>query len=543
MAPFTIHLHALETQLAVGDPLTARYQWTCAPSAPASADDPRDALVGWNAAFTLDRAGQYRITLQITDEQGEQASVDSFIDVLPSDRKIVFVSNAGRDENPGTVLRPVRTLAGAMKSAGDRVAILLRRGEVFTTDQSVEISGQDVLIGAFGNGPPPEIHWTGDAQTVAAMIAETERASRVIVQDVHFTSTQYPPTNSSVRALHPAGGNFTVRRCRFGNVSFALNCEQGIDGLLAQDNIAGLIGAYFSWAQGRDHVYRGNVCAGSVSQHVIRLGGVERCLIAGNTLTNPNNSTVWGMLGSHLYITGNTLSHGRCIVGPNQAVGEADERFEWAVIEANHMIDEGFGVDPGGEHVMIRNNVIERDDGSAITIKGWDAQRQRAARDVRVLNNTALNRATGGRFINIGNDVPDVLVANNIYAAPRLETGSNQTANVYLEDDSMNGAQFRTNLWSNPARRTWGDGWHYFCDHWSSVDGYYNITRWSALNNVHAERYRTFADGDFDPQFRPSFDAACGQACAGVLVDMYGTPRPCTGVITVGAVQAPAARP
>jgi hypothetical protein len=360
------------------------------------------------------------------------------------------------------------------------------------------------------------------------------------VQDIEFTSTSQPPSNSSVRALHPAGKNVTVRRCRFGNISFAMNCEQGVDELLAQENVAGMLGAYFSWAQGHDHVYLANACAGSISQHVIRLGGLERCLIAHNSLVNPNNSTIWGMLGSHLYISGNALRQGRCIVGPNQAVGDDDERFKWTVIEANTMIDEGFGVDPGGEHVMIRNNIIQRDGGSAITIKGWDERRHRTAADVRVLHNTAINNDTAGRFINIGSGVKPLVVANNIYAAPNLQTGSSQTANVYLEAASMDGASFAGNLWSNPAKRTWGDGWHYFCDHWSDVNGYYNPQRWGALANVQAEGYRTFTNTDFDAELIPRFSLPQVSAVPGVQVDASGRRRPLDGPVSAGAVQVDA---
>src|SRR5207247_11238545 len=113
-----------------------------------------------------------------------------------------------------------------------------------------------------------------------------------------------------------------------------------------------------------------------------------------------------------------------------------------------------------------------------------------------VINNTAINNSAGGRFINIGKAARGVIVFNNLYAAPKLETGADHTANVYLEDDNMNGVQFRNNLWSNPFKRRWGNGWHYFWGSWSDERGYYNVERWAACENVKDECYRTFTGDD-----------------------------------------------
>ena len=66
MAPFTVHVHGLATDLGVGDQLTGRYEW--------SFGDPGgdyDELVGWNAAHTYDEPGAYTLQLTVTNEAGE----------------------------------------------------------------------------------------------------------------------------------------------------------------------------------------------------------------------------------------------------------------------------------------------------------------------------------------------------------------------------------------------------------------------------------------------------------------------------------------
>src|SRR5204863_7890587 len=140
------------------------------------------------------------------------------------------------------------------------------------------------------------------------------------------------------------------------------------------------------------------------------LGGVDRCLIAFNTLTNTSNSTVWAMLGSYAYIANNTLRGGRCLVGPNQAVGSPSERFPYAVIENNTMWDETFGADPGAQHVAIRNNISHSDGRTAIGIAGYIASMNRQPVDIRILNNTAINNSSVGRFVKVAAGAQQVML-------------------------------------------------------------------------------------------------------------------------------------
>jgi hypothetical protein len=534
MAPFAVHVNALSSDLGGSDdPLTVRYDWDFG-------DDKGqfNTLTGWNAAHIYDSAGTYTIRLKITDKNGHKSSETHQVVVSGAHRSTIYVAEDGDDSNPGTQSKPIRTVARAGRLLRtNNSAIMFRRGSTYNLSRPLEISESNVLIGAYGSGAMPTLNWTA-GDSVLSIFEFTADARNVVVQNIRFTSSTNHPDLSTVRALHPAGQNLTVRNCRFSDVSYAMNCEQDISGLLALRNQCDVVGAYFSWAEGSDHTYIGNTCMGSRSQHVIRFGGLDRCLIAHNKITNNTNSTVWAMIGSYAYIADNTLKNGRCIVGPNRAVGSPSDRFNWAVMENNHITNEGLGVEAGTDHVVLRNNIIERDADSSITVFGYVDNMDRSNSDIRIYNNTAINNDASGRFVSLGARMHDVVVANNMYIARRMETGLNQTANVFLLDGTMDGVRFRNNLWSNPAVVGWGKGWHYAFDHWSDAQGYKNRNEWAACSQCSKERYRSFASDDLDNNFKPTFDADLGIAMPGVQQDFSGKARDLHGKVTVGAIES-----
>jgi PKD repeat protein len=531
-APFTVHLNGLNSTLGAGDLLTACFDWDFGDSA-----GQYNTICGWNVAHIYSNPGTYAVKLTITNQSGTRASTTVMVNVASDLRSKIFVSAAGNDSNNGSSSgTAVKTMSRAAQLLGNNTEILLRRGDHFAVSSEFNISQTNVMIGAYGSGANPVLDWAGATNTSSGILGMNSAARDVVIQDLELDSPA-AISLSIVRGVQPDGVNITLRNCFFRDLSYAINCERGVDGFLVQDCSSAVLGAYFSWVQGTDHSYLGNTCPGSSSQHILRLGGCDRCLIARNTITNNTNSTIWSMLGAHVYIADNTLSSGRCIVGPNAAVGSSADRFQWAVIENNHMSNEGFGTTAGAEHVMIRNNVIERNDGSCITIDGYLASMNRTSSDVRVVNNTGINTATSGRFLNIGTDVQSVLVANNMYSARNLQTGSYQSANVFLMDSDMSGVTFRNNLWSNPAATLWGNGWHYYWPYWSDVNGYKTPSQWAANSQVTGESYRTFTANDFSTTFRPTFNASVSFGIAGVLRDCYGAQRPAGGTWTAGAVE------
>jgi hypothetical protein len=159
--------------------------------------------------------------------------------------------------------------------------------------------------------------------------------------------------------------------------------------------------------------------------------------------------------------------------------------------------------------------------------------------DVRIFNNTALNMGTAGRFLSAGSDTQMLALANNLYVAPNLQTGSYGSANVFVLDENLQGfSEIRNNLWAEPAVVGWGDGWHYCWPQWSHPDGYLTPEEWRATGKPRDEMYRRFQESDLDAEFSPQFDASGGRAARGVHTDLHGHLRPLTGAVTCGAVQA-----
>ena len=182
-----------------------------------------------------------------------------------------------------------------------------------------------------------------------------------------------------------------------------------------------LVQGVLVWGVGTDHVYLRNTVRGSAQEHNIRLGGVHRALIAGNDLTNISKTTIWAMLGSNVYIAGNTLRRGRMIIGPDYLSGAPADRMRRCVAEGNLIVDEGVILYAGAEHVTLRNNIVQYDGGEAFSVWGWHQPMQRSVRDVAILHNTAISRSfVNGTFLKIGENARRITVENNLYYAPHL---------------------------------------------------------------------------------------------------------------------------
>jgi hypothetical protein len=522
MAPFTIHLHGLRSTLDAGHQLTARYEWSFG-----DAGSEGNELVGWNSAHTYDTPGDYIVRLRITDETGVRATESLRVHVHPAARTVIHVSPDGSDLNPGTMVAPIRTVARAQQLLGDNVAIRFRRGATYSVADTLVINSSNVLIGAYGPGELPVLRGQNGV-TTAGIISVFGNAENVVIERIRFDTSLRPPTNANIRGIRPSGRNITIRRCDFGDVSYAINSEFAVHGLMVSDNSAGLLGAYFVWGVGSDHVYLRNHVRGSIQEHNIRLGGVNRALVAGNDLTNTIKTTIWAMLGQDVYIAGNTLRRGRMIIGPDYLSGAPSDRMRRCVAEGNLFLQEGVIVYAGAERIALRNNIIDFDGGEAFSVWGWHEPMQRAARDVSILHNTAVNRSWfNGAFLRLGADARRISAENNLYCAPHLN-GTGAGTNVHSNDHNLQSHYFHGNLWAWPAQ---GDSCHLL-----STGGVPNW-RWDAFNQTDLEQYRAFADTDLDEWYQPQFPAIFTTHPPGVLADYFGRRRPPGGHLTVGAVE------
>ena len=154
-APFTLHVHGLESSLGAGDATTALYDWDFGdPSA------PFNRLGGWNAAHTYDAPGQYTTTLTLTNALGEQSQASVHINVTADVRPTIHVSPDGDDSNSGlTPASAVRTAARGFQLLASNTNIMFRRGGTYHLSASANFSGQNVVIGAYGSGGRPILFW------------------------------------------------------------------------------------------------------------------------------------------------------------------------------------------------------------------------------------------------------------------------------------------------------------------------------------------------------------------------------------------------
>ena len=521
-APFTVHVHGLNSTLGIGTENTARYEWDFG-------DDGSyfNTIDGWNAAHNYNAAVAYLVTLHIVNQAGVAATAQTTINVAGDNRATIYVADTGNDGNPGTISQPIKTVAKGSQMLGNNKKILFRKAGTYETTVPLNINATNVVIGAYGNGAKPTLRWM-TTDPYASIITIDSNSVGVVIQDLDFTSP-YTPNNMIVRGIAAKGSNVTVRNCHFGKVSYAMNTGGGgVTGLLTQGNVTDVIGAYYLWAEGADHTHIGNTVGGSIDEHNIRLGGAVRVNISSNNLTNNAKSTIWCMLGDHCYVAKNTLNNGRFIAGPNFATSTPSERFKWVVFEANQIMNEGVVLYSGAEDMMFRNNVIHFSSGECFSIWGYYAQWNRTCKNIYVYNNTAFNDSTlYGRFLKLGDAADNIVLANNLYCATHLNS-QNGAANVKTDDNSVVGYSFHQNLWANPANGAYA--------HFLSSGGV-TSAQWGGYPQCGGEQYRSFGANDINENNQPQFNANVGQAVAGVHKDLNGAARPMAGTVTVGAVQ------
>ena len=85
------------TDLGVGSPLTARYQWDFG-----DLGSSYNRLPGFNAAHAYNKPGEYRLRLRVTNEAGEMDNAYRTITVLPDNRRAVYLNPWGSDDNDGS---------------------------------------------------------------------------------------------------------------------------------------------------------------------------------------------------------------------------------------------------------------------------------------------------------------------------------------------------------------------------------------------------------------------------------------------------------
>jgi PKD repeat protein len=466
VAPCAVHVNALRFPLNSGTPLTTRYDWDFG--------DPGskfNTLTGFNAAHVFEHEGRFTITLKVTDETGAARSATASLVISGDRRREYFVSPEGSDRNVGTSPdAPFQSLDRAFKTAGESSEILLRAGVTYRADNVLKVSKSDLVIGRYGEGADPIVMLgRGEgAKPPHGFISIDQRCNGVMIQHVTFDTPFAVEENAEapkvgIDAIVARGRNITVRDCTFLNVDNAVNANGSPIGLLVLNCKAPLktgLRAYLVWTQGSDFVCLGNSAANSTREHIVRLSGVERALIAGNTFTNldrrpgdkydTSKGTIEMHNGSYAYIAGNDVTGGTIRVGPLGLHNEdASAATDWSVIEDNRVNGTYIVAYAGSHHVMIRNNIIRNDAAQVIQLQGPNQQGQING-DIHILNNTAIDNGETGAFLKLWGHNDGVELKNNLYVAPHLKLGVNGAAAVNCaEPDLSSFTEIDHNIWPN----------------------------------------------------------------------------------------------
>jgi PKD repeat protein len=536
------HVNAVNSSLGTGTPLATRYQWDF--------DDEGSSfnkMEGFNAAHLYTKSGNYTVKLTITNAAGKTNTTSMDITVTAANRKVIYVSSSGSDSNSGSSSSPIKSFDKAMSLVRDNTEILFRRGDTFSANNGM-IKSSNVVIGAYGSGNRPVLKFTGE-RNYGVIFRTDESGENVTIRDLQFDSIYGSASDEDglPSAIRPDAANTTIVNNAFYNVGYAVNGNQKPKGLLVQGNTApsmtGLKG-YFAWVQGADHVYVGNYVANAYA-HVLRVVGADRVNISYNDFANPSeDKTVRTTLvihkGSYAYVSHNKLSDGNVAIGPlgeSQGLSDKGGRWTWGVFEDN-TINSGFDIVHGAERIMIRNNIINRDSNYALKIDGYNSQYGRGVKDLTIVNNTVFNDSSRGNFIKFEGEAPGTTLANNLYVAPSLVTGSWNTAPVLVYESSLAGFDFiGNNVWAaaSPTEYAQG-GMNYVWPTWSNSEGYKTPSEWNAYGVVGTDYFSDVSISGTKPS-TSSVAANAGKWFAGVFTDINGKTRPSSGSWTAGAVE------
>jgi hypothetical protein len=443
-------------------------------------------------------------------------------------------------------------LGRAFKSLGDNTEILLKAGSRYDIGSTLQVDRHNILIGRYDDGPDPVlIRIKGDGST---SMSTGNHCDGVMIEHLTFDSPYSAEPNGpapkvGVSGVHAGGRNVTVRNCTFLNIDDAVNANGSPRGLLMQDCasplVTGLRG-YLLWGQGSDIVCLGNFAANSTREHIIRVSGAQRLLIAYNNFTNLDRrpadkfDEVKGCIELHkssdAYVSHNIVKDAPIRTGPLGGTEDPSTATDWVVIDSNTLLDTKIISNPGSHHIMIRNNIIRTHHDQAIVLNSADKQ-GRLSSDISILNNTAINNSDTGAFIKVWGHVDGIILKNNLFMAPGLKPGTNGTSAVNtVEKDLGSFIEIERNIWPAPAVFT-GQTKDGVCVVGpKDSNEYRNSAAWARYPQVKEDRFVNVVVDEKGAPGRDSAAAGYALPTAGVRFDHDDHPRP-AGSPTVGAME------
>ncbi len=548
MAGSAIHVNGLNSTLGGGEQINTRYEWNFGDTSGAY-----NTLEGFNAAHVYSKPGTYVLTLTVTAESGKYSTVSANIVVATDTRKTIYVDAVnGNDSNSGlSSTSPIKTITRADSLLEAGTELLFHRGQTWRLYDTFKIPCNNVLIGSYGTGEKPIFEGYMGSSAVIISLSQGI-ASNVVIQDLSLrtwgTGNTNPAATNMPTAVAARGMNVVVKNVEFYNVGTGISGASQPRYVLVQGctspNPAGLRN-YLFWLEGSDHTIIGNTVANSTREHILRSSNNDttRVLIAYNDFTNLDRSSVDSgdgskttiniRAGSNIYIAHNKLSIG--VVGfgptPDLPVGDVAKNI---VMDGNWLHNSKLQLSPNTWNVAARNNIFDIEGTEQISLNPhYSGTEARYFQDIEILNNTGINNGTSGKFLKVYEAVKagQVIVLNNLYAAPNLEPGGSYAAGIDVRSSNLDG--FKTisnNVWPSPTNA------------WPSYGGinflnnqYDTITQWNALSKVGTDWTIDIAPSSIWSTPLNSILKSGGTNAPGVFADYNGKDRPLTTLV-IGAI-------
>ena len=508
-----VHVDAMSTTLHNGQWNDGDFHWDFGDSG-----SDYNSLRGFVGSHVYARAGQYTITLTVTDEAGLQQQATATVNVAASTRRVIYVDSTGSDSNSGmSTSSPVRTSAKALQlqsQLGDHVEVLFRRGQTHNIGQAMVVANDDVIIGAYGAGSKPLMLWTGE-HTNRETFVRTAYAHDVTVRDLTFKVANATDSHqhSIPSMLDPHGWGINAVNNTMYDIGYGVRTNAESHGVLVQGNespdLQGLRN-YFIWGEGTGLTVLGNHAENSCKEHILRISAnMTGITVHDNDFAEQDlrhldpydfgKAAVNIQWGQFAYVTGNKL-RGANAVGP---LGEGDgraiahARAKWVVWENNLHIDGGVYIEHGAEHVDVRNNVFDGDNIKFINVEGPKDGYTRTSLDITLHNNLGVNEGTQGQFIHLEAGVLEVEVTDNSYSAPNLVFGPYASAGMYIEDNHFGGiVKIEGNTWPvNPLNNDYVRGGVNVFGGGVSPETYRTPGEWNNLDRMSNEAFTSFDVG------------------------------------------------
>jgi PKD repeat protein len=509
-AEHSIFVNALSSSLGDGTQLNASYAWNFGDAASAY-----NNLTGWNASHIYDNPGTYTITLTVTNELGLSSTAATQVTITPSTRTTIYVNNYGNDANSGlSANQPIASelrLEQILGSYGNsNVSVLFERGQTFNMPYYLYVEGSNESFGAYGSGAAPVLMKTPGDPGIFYMTAS---ANQIVIENLTFDSpnvaTVYNAPEMTATAIYPNGTNITVRNNTFLNLEDAMDCYQGPNGLLVENNsapsITGLRG-YFMWMNGSNGVVLGNTVVNSTRQHIMRssFNSTQDWLIAGNNFTGNNDpydpneivkTTINIREGSDIDITDNILTGASVAFGPEVANGPG-AYADWILLNGNEILNTQLQLAGGVHHFDARNNYFNLGgEYPAIQLVPTNIYfPTQTMADITLDHNTLVTNSNIAFFLEVYGPSPTgiISVKNNLFSDPNYEAGWNMAAPVYVVSPQLNSVfgAVANNIWPTSGNPVLPNEEMYASTSLENLSGYITNSAWAGQWFVQNDQFR-----------------------------------------------------